>query len=101
MLMITLGVMTTTAQRIEGRPVGEYFGVVAADSVVVIPSQTALSPARSIGGALVRGQRDVIDGIARQANARGATAVVDVSVVYIPIGPGHVIVSAAGTAVRL
>jgi len=101
MLMITLGVMTTTSQHIDGRPVGEYFGVVTADSVVVISSHRSPSITRPIGGALCRGQRDVIDDIARLANARGATAVLDVSVVYIPVGPGHVIVSAAGTAVRL
>lgn len=99
MVMITLGVMTTTAQHIDGQPVREYIGVVAADTVVVIPTQNA--PAVPALGALRRGHRDVIDDIARLANVRGATAVLNVSVVYLPIGTGRVIVSAVGTAVRL
>lgn len=99
MVTITLGVMTTTAQQIDGRPVREYVGLVSSESLALVRH----SRHRGADGEseLQHGQRHVVEHLARCASARGATAVIGIVINYVAMGPGRVLVSATGTAVRL
>lgn len=99
MVTITLGVMTTTAQHIDGHPVGEHLGIVGADSLVVF--QRLRRRAGHSDTSLQRGQRLALETLARRASMRGATAVIGIEIDVVSVGYGKLLVSAVGTAVRL
>jgi uncharacterized protein YbjQ (UPF0145 family) len=98
-VLVTLGVLTTTAQQIQGRPAREYLGIVSGDAVVVI------YPARHRGREgsfrLLQGRRRALRALAKRASALGATVVVGIEIDHVEIGLGTLLVTATGTAVRL
>lgn len=99
MVLVTLGVLTTTAQQIQGRPAREYCGIVSGDAVVLM--HRSRSRARKGNVLLHLGRRRALRALAKQASARGATVVVGIDISYVSLGVGKLLVTATGTAVRL
>jgi uncharacterized protein YbjQ (UPF0145 family) len=99
MVLVTLGVLTTTAQQIQGRPVREYLGIVSGDAIVVIHRIRHRN--HDNGFRLHQGRRRALRGLAVRASARGATVVVGIEIDYVAVGVGKLLVTATGTAVRL
>lgn len=98
MVTVTLGVLTTTSQYIEGRAVREYLGIVSGDAAVVIRRDgSALKKPEILDCARQR----ALSALARRASERGATVVLAVRIDYLALGFGKLLVSATGTAVRL
>jgi len=102
--------IVTTTHSIEGRPVGEYLGIVVGESII------ATNIIRDIGATL----RDVVGGRsgsyekkmieAREIAVRemeelgqekGADAILGVDIDYETVGNNMMMVSASGTAVKL
>ena len=102
----------TTTPGIEGRPIGEYLGVVTGEAIL----------GANIFRDLFAGVRDIVGGrsaayedelrkardiamqeLSAEAAARGADAVVGIDLDYETVGQGGsmLMVSASGTAVRL
>jgi uncharacterized protein YbjQ (UPF0145 family) len=103
---ITLGVLTTTTHRIQGRPVREYLGIVSGECLVLMYPAGRAARATMIGHRMRRhtlqASRDrAIHLMALRASDLGATVVVSVAMEYLPIGSGAMLVIATGTAVRL
>lgn len=98
MIAVTPGLLTTTAQYVEGRPVREYLGVVSGEAVVALRRWQR-------GGALEttlqRARLHVLRQLACRADARGATVVLGIDIGYVPVGAGRLLVAATGTAARL
>ena len=99
MVLVTPGVLTTTAQQIQGRPVREYLGIVSGDAVIVI--HRARHQNQDNRFRLHQGRRRALRGLARRASVRGATVVVGIDIDYVAVGVGRLLVTATGTAVRL
>jgi uncharacterized protein YbjQ (UPF0145 family) len=99
MISITLGVLTTTAQHIQGRPVREYLGVVSGEAVAVV--RCFLHRSGGQDTSLQHGRRRALQALANRASAHGATVVIGIDIDYVPVGVGMVLVAATGTAVRL
>lgn len=98
-VLVTPGVLTTTAHQIHDRPVREYLGIVSGDSVVVI--RQASRHRHDCNFSLTRGRQHALSALARQASAQGGTVVVGVKIESVQLGPGIMLVTATGTAVRL
>jgi uncharacterized protein YbjQ (UPF0145 family) len=99
MVLVTLGVLTTTAQQIQGRPAREYLGLVSGDAIVAvhrIRHQNHDNPF-----CIHDGQRRALRRLARCASAIGATVVVGIEIDYVEVSTGTLLVTATGTAVRL
>jgi uncharacterized protein YbjQ (UPF0145 family) len=98
MITLTTGVMTTTAQKLHGRPVREYLGVVSGEAVISVQP-----PRHSRGGhvSLQHARRRALQTLANRASAQGATVVIGIDLDYVPLGSDSLLVSATGTAVRL
>ena len=99
MVLVTLGVLTTTAQHIQGRLVREYCGIVSGDAVVVMYRPRYRK--RNGNVLLNHGRRRALRALAKRASARGATVVVGIDISYVAVGVGKLLVTATGTAVRL
>jgi uncharacterized protein YbjQ (UPF0145 family) len=99
MVLVTLGVLTTTAQQIQGRPAREYLGIVSGDSIVAIHRTRHRFRDRRFG--IHHGRRRALSRLARCASALGATVVVGIKIDYVAVGAGKLLVTATGTAVRL
>ena len=97
MVLVTLGVLTTTAQHIQSRPAREYLGIVSGDVVVDIRRDRY----RGDNLALHHGRLHALRALATCARERGATVVVGIEIEYVSIGIGTLLVTATGTAVRL
>jgi uncharacterized protein YbjQ (UPF0145 family) len=102
--------IVSTTNIIEGRPVREYFGVVAGEAIMganvvrdILASVTDIIGGRS--GAYeekLKQARDIaIREMCDQARSLGADAVIGVDVDYEVVRDGMLMVSASGTAVRL
>lgn len=104
MVTVTLGVLTTTSQHIEGRTVREYLGIVGGEAVVVVRRQRRRPFQRmpEIGqDDLDCARQRALSVLARRASERGATVVLAVHIDYLALGIGRLLVIATGTAVRL
>ena len=99
MVLVTLGVLTTTSQQIQGRPVREYLGIVSGDAVVIVHRLRRWRRGASID--LQQGRRRALRVLAKRASAGGATVVIGVQMSYVTVGAGRILVTATGTAVRL
>lgn len=104
MVTVTLGVLTTTSQHIEGRPVREYLGIVGGEAVVIVRRQrggVAQGTPEVDQDDLHCARQRVLSALARRASERGATVVLAVRFDYLAIGIGKLLVTATGTAARL
>ena len=99
MITLTVGVMTTTAHKLHGRPIREYLGVVSGEAV--IPVQHTSNRRRENPIALQHARRRALQTLANRANAHGATVVIGIDIDYVPVGDDSLLVTASGTAVRL
>ena len=106
------GMIVTTTQSIEGRPIRAYHGIVTGEVIVganvlrdVFASVTDFLGGRSgkYEEILGRARRQAIDEMKAQAAAQGATAVVGVDIDYEVLGQNGsmMMVSVSGTAVGL
>jgi len=98
-VLVTPGVLTTTAQAIQGRPAREYLGLVSGDALIVIPR--ARHRGRYNRLRLHQGRQRALRRLAKRASTLGATVVVGIEIDYIDVGIGRLLVTATGTAVRL
>jgi uncharacterized protein YbjQ (UPF0145 family) len=99
MVLVTLGVLTTTAQQIQGRPAREYLGIVSGDAIVEVHRTRHRNHDNRFN--LHHGRRRALGRLARCASALGATVVVGIEIDYVEVGAGKLLVTATGTAVRL
>ena len=102
--------IVSTTTTIEGRPVQEYLGVVAGETVLGANVFRDVGAAfRNITGGraegyekeLRKGRDTAIAEMAAQAEALGANAVIGVDIDYENVNQGMLMVTASGTAVRL
>lgn len=100
----------TTTPSVEGRPVQQYFGVVAGEAIMganfirdLMAGITDVIGGRS--GAyeekLAQAREIALEEMAEQASRRGANAVVGIDLDYEVVREGMLMVTASGTAVRI
>jgi len=105
-------VIVTTTPGVEGRPVEDYLGIVTGEAIIganifkdILAGITDIVGGRSgqYEKALRSAREEAIREMAREAQERGADAVVAVDIDYEVLGAknGMLMVSASGTAVRL
>lgn len=104
--------IVTTTPSVEGRPVEEYLGVVTGEAIIGanILKDIFASVRDIVGGrsqayedALKTARGEALREMVREAEARGASAVVGLDLDYEVLGAknGMLMVTACGTAVRL
>jgi uncharacterized protein YbjQ (UPF0145 family) len=102
--------IVTTTQSVEGRPIHGYLGIVSGEAIMganlvrdLFASITDLVGGRSGAyEAKLREARDLaVKEMVAQAQELGATAVVGVDLDYEVVREGMLMVTAAGTAVKL
>lgn len=104
--------IVTTTPGVEGRPVEDYLGIVTGEAIIganlfkdILAGITDIVGGRSgqYEKALRSAREEAIREMAREAEGRGADAVVAVDIDYEVLGAknGMLMVSASGTAVRL
>ena len=104
--------IVTTTPSVEGRPVEEYLGVVTGEAIIGanILKDIFASVRDIVGGrsqayedALRTARGEALREMVREAEARGASAVVGTDLDYEVLGAknGMLMVTACGTAVRL
>lgn len=104
--------LITTTPTIEGRPVRDYLGIVTGEAIIGANIvKDFLAGIRDIVGgragayeqALRTAREEALREMASEATARGAEAVVGVDIDYEVLGSGNgmLMVTAAGTAVKL
>jgi uncharacterized protein YbjQ (UPF0145 family) len=104
------GMIISTTTVIEGRPVREYLGVVAGETVMGANVFKDIGATfRNITGGraegyekeLRKGRDMAIQEMAEQAESMGADAVIGVDLDYETVNTGMLMITASGTAVRL
>jgi len=102
--------ITTTTPSIEGKPVREYLGIVAGEAVLganiikdLFAAVTDVVGGRSgaYENELIRARQIAIKEMEDEAARLGANAVVGVDLDYEVVRQGMLIVTAAGTAVKI
>ncbi len=100
----------TTTPEVQGRSIAEYLGIVTGEAIMGanIVRDLFATVTDVIGGRaaayeneLVRARQIALDEMADQARQLGANAVVGIDLDYEVIRDGMLMVTAAGTAVRL
>lgn len=99
MIAVTLGVLTTTAQYIQDRPVREFLGLVSGESLVLVGRAAGGDGTRA--NQLQRARQRALQILASRASAHGATVVIGIHIDYVAVSVGKLLVAATGTAVRL
>ena len=108
----TGGMIVTTTQTIEGRPVRDYLGIVTGEAIIganmfrdIFASIRDIVGGRagSYEAVLKEARHDAIDEMQEEARKLGANAVIGVDLDYEVIGDtgSMLMVSASGTAVRI
>jgi len=101
--------IVTTTPGVAGREIGEYLGVVTAQSVLGVNAFKDVSAgmrnifggrSKSYENELASGVSDSLAEMEQQAQALGADAVVGVDIDYESVGSNMLMISASGTAVR-
>lgn len=102
--------LVTTTDRVEGKPVHEYYGLVSGETIIGanIFRDIFASIRDIVGGrsgayeeVLREAKNTALDEMCAQAEALGANAVIGVDLDYETVGQGMLMVTASGTAVRL
>lgn len=105
-----MAMIVTTTNVVEGRPVREYLGIVAGEAILGVNmfKDIAAGFRNIVGGRsgkyeeeLRKGRETAIQEMVAAAEAAGADAVVGVDVDYETVGGQMLMITAAGTAVRL
>jgi uncharacterized protein YbjQ (UPF0145 family) len=105
-----MALTVTTTNTIEGRPVVAYLGVVAGETIlgVNVFKDIAAGFRNIVGGRagkyeqeLRRGRETAMREMVSEAEALGADAVIGVDVDYETVGGQMLMITAAGTAVKL
>ena len=105
-----MAVTVTTTNAIEGRPVSEYLGVVAGESILGINVFKDITAGfRNIVGGrsgkyeeeLRKGRMTAIEEMVAAATELSADAVIGVDLDYETVGSGMLMITASGTAVKL
>lgn len=100
----------TTTTMVEGRPVSEYLGVVAGETVLGANIFRDIGAGiRNITGGraagyekeLRKGREQAIDEMVVLASSLGADAIVGVDIDYESVNSGMLMITASGTAVKL
>ncbi|MCA9736546.1 MAG: heavy metal-binding domain-containing protein [Gemmatimonadota bacterium] len=102
----------TTTPTVEGRPIGEYLGIVTGEAIIGANIfKDIMATVRDIVGgrseayerALRSAREEALREMSAQASARGANAVVGVDLDYEVLGSGNgmLMVTCSGTAVAL
>ena len=86
----------TTADVVARYTVGTHLGLATGEAAVTVHGDDT----RYLGDTLLRARRIAVDGMTRRAVARGAHAVIGISIAYTPFA-GTLLVTATGTAVTL
>jgi uncharacterized protein YbjQ (UPF0145 family) len=103
-------VIVTTTNTVEGRKVTEYHGIVAGEAIMganivrdLFASITDITGGRSTAyeSELVDARAVAVDEMAARARQLGADAILGVDVDYEVVRDGMLMVTAAGTAVKL
>jgi uncharacterized protein YbjQ (UPF0145 family) len=101
-------ISTTTA--IEGRPVAQYLGVVAGETILganifrdIGAQFRNITGGRAVGyeKELRRGRDEAMSEMQQQATELGADAVIGVDIDYETVGGSMLMVTVSGTAVKL
>ena len=102
--------LIVTSDRIEGRRIAEYLGIVSGDAIVGANMfRDLFARVRDVVGGRADGYEKALRGakeaaledIAEEAAERGATAIIAVDPDYESVGDSMLMVSVNGTAVRL
>lgn len=102
--------ITTTTPSIEGKPVREYLGIVAGEAVLganivkdLFATVTDIVGGRSgtYENELIKARQIAIAEMTDEAARLGANAVVGVDIDYEVVRQGMLLVTAAGTAVKI
>jgi uncharacterized protein YbjQ (UPF0145 family) len=102
--------IVSTTPSIEGRSVGRYLGVVAAQSVlgVNVFKDVAAGMRNIFGGRAESYENELASGVSdslleleKQGDELGADAVIGVDIDYESVGSQMLMISASGTAVKL
>jgi uncharacterized protein YbjQ (UPF0145 family) len=88
--------IVTTADAIARYSIGTHLGIATGEAGVAVHGDDT----RHLGGTLQRARKIALDGMIHEAVARGAHAVVGVSIAYTSFGE-TLLVTATGTAVTL
>ena len=102
--------LIVTSDRIEGRRIAEYLGIVSGDAIVGANMfRDLFARVRDVVGGRAGGYEKVLrsakeaalEDIAEEAAERGANAIIAVDLDYESVGDSMLMVSVNGTAVRL
>ena len=102
--------LIVTSDRIEGRRIAEYLGIVSGDAIVGANMfRDLFARVRDVVGGRAGGYEKALRGakeaaledIAEEAAERGANAIIAVDLDYESVGDSMLMVSVNGTAVRL
>jgi len=102
--------LVTTTNVIEGKPVRDYLGVAAGEAILGANVFRDIGASfRNITGGRVAGyekelrkaRETALEEMMQQATELGADAVIGVDIDYETVGGGMLMVTAAGTAVKL
>ena len=102
--------LIVTSDRIEGRRIAEYLGIVSGDAIVGANMfRDLFARVRDVVGgraggyekALRSAKEAALEDIAEEAAERGANAIIAVDLDYESVGDSMLMVSVNGTAVRL
>jgi uncharacterized protein YbjQ (UPF0145 family) len=105
-----MAIIVSTTGSIEGRPATEYLGVVAGETIlgVNVFKDIAAGFRNIVGGRsgkyeeeLRKGRETALAEMAQRAEELGAQAVIGVKVDYETVGGQMLMITAAGTAVKL
>jgi uncharacterized protein YbjQ (UPF0145 family) len=105
-----LAIIATTTVSVEGRPITEYLGITAGEVIlgVNVFKDIAAGFRNIVGGRsgkyeeeLRKGRETALEEMRQQAEALGADAVIGVDVDYETVGGQMLMITAAGTAVKL
>jgi uncharacterized protein YbjQ (UPF0145 family) len=102
--------LIVTSDRIEGRRIADYLGIVSGDAIVGANMfRDLFARVRDVVGGRAGGYEKVLrsakeaalEDIAEEAAERGANAIIAVDLDYESVGDSMLMVSVNGTAVRL
>lgn len=105
-----MSILISTTNTIEGRPVAQYLGIVAGETVLGVNAfkDIAAGFRNLVGGRsgkyeeeLRSGREIAVSEMAQQAMQMGADAIIGVDIDYETVGGQMLMITASGTAVKL
>jgi uncharacterized protein YbjQ (UPF0145 family) len=105
-----MSILISTTNTIEGRPVAQYLGIVAGETILGVNmfKDIAAGFRNIVGGRsgkyeeeLRNGRETAVSEMAQQAIQMGADAIIGVDIDYETVGGQMLMITASGTAVKL